>query len=135
MCLAQNMMKQTQSNHFQISRMKIFFLVACILSVLGNVNSFSVGSRTPMVVNRLSSVTVKTSTQTQMIPDNALQFPTTSLEISADTIDPTTILSQVLGGLMDSNIILAVPILAASGVAGLLVWGIFAYASPADPDV
>ena len=88
-----------------------------------------------MVVNRLSSVTVKTSTQTQMIPDNALHFPTTSLEISADTIDPTTILSQVLGGLMDSNIILAVPILAASGVAGLLVWGIFAYASPADPDV
>mmetsp|Transcript_28950 Transcript_28950/g.47819 ORF Transcript_28950/g.47819 Transcript_28950/m.47819 type:complete len:113 (-) Transcript_28950:188-526(-) len=50
--------------------------------------------------------------------------------LSATTIDPTSLLSGVLGGIIGSPIILAVPILAALGVAFLVGWLIFAYASP-----
>jgi hypothetical protein len=54
--------------------------------------------------------------------------------ISASTVDPTTMLSQVLGGLLGSPIILLVPILAAVSVATVIAWLIVAYANPADPD-
>ena len=54
--------------------------------------------------------------------------------IAASTIDPTTVLSQVLSGLINTPIILAVPILAAVAVASLVAWLIVAYANPADPD-
>jgi len=53
-----------------------------------------------------------------------------SMDLSAATLDPTTFLSDVLGLFIGTPIILLVPILAALGVAGVLVWGIVAYANP-----
>ena len=57
-----------------------------------------------------------------------------SAAISAATVDPTSFLSSVLGGLLGSPAILLVPILAAvgvaTGVAAFIVWS----ANPADED-
>eukprot|EP00578_Thalassiosira_sp_NH16_P022277 CAMPEP_0181084522 /NCGR_PEP_ID=MMETSP1071-20121207/4740_1 /TAXON_ID=35127 /ORGANISM="Thalassiosira sp., Strain NH16" /LENGTH=123 /DNA_ID=CAMNT_0023166261 /DNA_START=142 /DNA_END=513 /DNA_ORIENTATION=- len=54
--------------------------------------------------------------------------------LSLATLDPTTILSDVLGGLLGSSAILAVPIIAALGIAGLIAFLIVSYANPADED-
>ncbi len=54
--------------------------------------------------------------------------------VAALTVDPTTAFNQVLGGLIGGPAILAVPILAAVGVATFVAWAIVAYANPADPD-
>jgi hypothetical protein len=55
---------------------------------------------------------------------------TSSLQVSAATLDPTTILSDVLSGILGTPLILAVPIVAALGVAGLIAFFIVSYASP-----
>ena len=52
--------------------------------------------------------------------------------LSATTLDPTTFFQNILGLFLNTPIILAVPIVAALGVAGMLVWLIVAYASPAE---
>ncbi|KAL9181889.1 hypothetical protein ACHAXT_012232 [Thalassiosira profunda] len=54
--------------------------------------------------------------------------------VAVATLDPTTILSNTLGGLLGSSAILAVPILAALGVAALVAFLIVSYANPADED-
>ena len=60
------------------------------------------------------------------------ELPSTA--VSAATVDPTSFLSSVLGGLLGSPAILLVPILAAvgvaTGVAAFIVWS----ANPADED-
>ena len=53
-----------------------------------------------------------------------------SMDLSAATLDPTTVLSDVLGVFIGTPIILLVPIVAALAVAGILVWGIVGYANP-----
>jgi hypothetical protein len=57
-----------------------------------------------------------------------------ALAIAATTVDPTTALSQVLGGLLGSPAILLIPVLAAFTVASAIAWFIISYANPADPD-
>ena len=54
--------------------------------------------------------------------------------VAAATIDPTTALTQVLSGVLNTPIILLVPILAAVGVASVLAFLLVSYANPADPD-
>jgi hypothetical protein len=54
------------------------------------------------------------------------------LLLSATTLDPTTFFQNVLGLFLNTPIILAVPIVAALGIAGTLVWLIVAYASPVE---
>mmetsp|Transcript_28648 Transcript_28648/g.46503 ORF Transcript_28648/g.46503 Transcript_28648/m.46503 type:complete len:120 (+) Transcript_28648:65-424(+) len=54
--------------------------------------------------------------------------------LSLGTLDPTTILSNTLGGLLGSSLILAVPIVAALSIAGLIAFLIVSYANPADED-
>ena len=56
--------------------------------------------------------------------------PSSSMDISAATLDPTTILSDLLSGLLTTPAILAVPIVAALGVASLIAFLIVAYANP-----
>jgi hypothetical protein len=56
--------------------------------------------------------------------------PSSSIEVSAGTLDPTAILSDLLGGFLGSPAVLAVPIIAALGLASLFAWGIISYASP-----
>eukprot|EP00559_Dactyliosolen_fragilissimus_P006775 CAMPEP_0184871310 /NCGR_PEP_ID=MMETSP0580-20130426/40645_1 /TAXON_ID=1118495 /ORGANISM="Dactyliosolen fragilissimus" /LENGTH=85 /DNA_ID=CAMNT_0027373953 /DNA_START=188 /DNA_END=445 /DNA_ORIENTATION=+ len=81
-----------------------------------------------------------TSTTSYMLPSaETISFShviesSPSVDVAAATIDPTTALSQLLGGVLGSPLILAVPILAAVAVASILAWGIVAYANPADPD-
>eukprot|EP00537_Pseudo-nitzschia_pungens_P013876 CAMPEP_0172395712 /NCGR_PEP_ID=MMETSP1061-20121228/21311_1 /TAXON_ID=37318 /ORGANISM="Pseudo-nitzschia pungens, Strain cf. pungens" /LENGTH=93 /DNA_ID=CAMNT_0013127381 /DNA_START=190 /DNA_END=471 /DNA_ORIENTATION=+ len=61
---------------------------------------------------------------------DSISMSSSSMELSAATLDPTTILSDVLGLFIGTPIILLVPILAALGVAGVLAWGIVSYANP-----
>ena len=51
-----------------------------------------------------------------------------------ETLDPTTVLSDALGGLLGSSAILLVPIVAALSVAGLIAFLIVSYANPEDED-
>eukprot|EP00563_Minutocellus_polymorphus_P003001 CAMPEP_0181043524 /NCGR_PEP_ID=MMETSP1070-20121207/12761_1 /TAXON_ID=265543 /ORGANISM="Minutocellus polymorphus, Strain NH13" /LENGTH=122 /DNA_ID=CAMNT_0023121873 /DNA_START=69 /DNA_END=437 /DNA_ORIENTATION=+ len=57
-----------------------------------------------------------------------------SAVISAATVDPTSFLSSVLGGILGSPVIILIPVLAAFGVASLLAASIVWYANPADED-
>jgi len=57
-----------------------------------------------------------------------------SLTTSAITIDPATFLTDLLGAFISTPIILAVPIVAALGVATLLAYLIVSYANPAEPN-
>ena len=59
--------------------------------------------------------------------------PTNNL-VSVATLDPTTALNDALGGLLGSSAILAVPIVAALSVAGLIAFFIVSYANPEDED-
>ncbi len=54
--------------------------------------------------------------------------------ISVATLDPTTFLSDALGGLLGSYAILAVPIVAAMSVVAVIAYLIVSYANPADED-
>jgi hypothetical protein len=53
-----------------------------------------------------------------------------SIQLSATTLDPTTVLSDILGGLLGSPAILLVPIGAALAVASLIAFFIVSYANP-----
>ena len=53
-----------------------------------------------------------------------------TFELSAGAIDPTTVLSDLLGAFLTTPLILAVPIVAALSVAGLLAFFIVSYANP-----
>jgi flagellar basal body-associated protein FliL len=57
-------------------------------------------------------------------------FHSSSLDVSAATLDPTTVLSDVFSGILGTPLILAVPIVAALGVATLIAWFIVSYANP-----
>jgi ABC-type glycerol-3-phosphate transport system permease component len=61
-------------------------------------------------------------------------FEATSTNVAAATLDPTTFLSDLLGAFINSNLILAVPIVAALAVAALVAFGIVAYANPAESE-
>ena len=88
-----------------------------------------------------------TSTQPKIalnsIPDFAAVSPAEIVDsavnaspnlLAVATLDPTTALSDALGGLLGSSLILAVPIVAALAVAGLIAFFIVSYANPADED-
>ena len=61
-------------------------------------------------------------------------FDTTTNMVAVSTLDPSTFLSDLLGGLLGSYAILAVPIVAALAVAGVIAFAIVSYANPADED-
>lgn len=56
--------------------------------------------------------------------------PSTTLHQSAVTLDPTTFLSDIFGGLMSSDAILLVPIFAALAVGGTIAAFITLYSNP-----
>jgi hypothetical protein len=60
----------------------------------------------------------------------ASSFSPSSLVVSAATLDPTSVLSDVFAGLLGTPAILAIPIVAALGVAGLIAFFIISYANP-----
>jgi ABC-type glycerol-3-phosphate transport system permease component len=67
-------------------------------------------------------------------PLSDFALDTTSISLSATTLDPSTFLSNVLGGFINSNLILAVPIVAALAIASLVAFAIVSYANPAEPE-
>lgn len=75
----------------------------------------------------------KTSAHMMVAPDIE-PLLSSSNSLAAATVDPATALSTVLGGLLGSPAILAVPIVAAVSVASLIAFFIVSYANPADPD-
>ena len=96
-------------------------------------------SASPISLNMNMHVNMNMDMNAMMETSSQIQLSETmssssTFEIAAGTIDPTTALAQVLVGLLDSPIILLVPVLAAFSVASLLAWGIISYANPADPD-
>ena len=90
------------------------------------VKSSSLGMNPSQLVDLSKSYQIHTHMQ--------VPFLSSSNTIAAATVDPTTALAQVLGGLLGSPAILLVPILAAVSVATVIAWFIVSYANPADPD-
>ncbi|GAX09429.1 hypothetical protein FisN_6Lh195 [Fistulifera solaris] len=78
-------------------------------------------------------VVIPSTTTSRIAITKTASLPST-LTTAVSTVDPTTFLSDVLGGVLGTPIILAVPILAALGVASLVAYAIIAYASPAADD-
>ena len=74
-----------------------------------------------------------TTPTTDVLINNAATESSSSL-VSLATLDPTTILSDVLGGLISGPAILLVPIIAALSIAGVIAFLIVSYANPADED-
>ena len=60
----------------------------------------------------------------------SMMEPSSTMQVAVGTLDPTTFLSDILGAVVGTPLILAVPILAALGVAGLLAFLIVSYANP-----
>lgn len=106
------------------------FLLVALLS--------SCGAFAP--AHQLATMTKTTSAQnmapatfsdlSSMASVDSVAMSSSSMKLSAATLDPTTILSDVLGVFIGTPVILLVPIVAALGVAGVLAWGIVAYANP-----
>jgi len=119
------------------------YLLVCLLSSIALMaNAFAPTSclansnrlaQQTVVASSSSSPTLLKATPLEVWDATTAATASTSL-VSAATLDPTTFLSDILGGFLNSNLILAVPIIAALGVAGLISWGIIAYANPAEPD-
>ena len=83
-------------------------------------------------MNLMSTNYEALTTTTTSVPSHALE--STNNLLSVATLDPTTALNDVLGGLLGSSAILAVPIVAALSVAGLIAFFIVSYANPEDED-
>ena len=72
-----------------------------------------------------------TATKLGMIQDTSSM---STMTMAATTVDPTSFLTDILGGVLGTPLILAIPIVAALGVASLVVFLIVSYANPAEPD-
>jgi hypothetical protein len=97
------------------NNMQPFVTASSRTSTMKNTNTLSISTTTP------SSTSL-----------NAFSGGESDMLLSATTLDPTTFFQNVLGLFLNTPIILAVPIVAALGIAGTLVWAIVAYASPAE---
>jgi hypothetical protein len=68
-------------------------------------------------------------------PDTTPSWTQVTTTIAAvPTLDPTTILSDVFSNVLGTPLILAIPVVAALGVATLLAYLIVSYASPAEEE-
>mmetsp|Transcript_37324 Transcript_37324/g.42653 ORF Transcript_37324/g.42653 Transcript_37324/m.42653 type:complete len:162 (-) Transcript_37324:296-781(-) len=92
-----------------------------------------VGSAATTAMTKMTSP----SFMAQQHVENALQtssslsFTTSTSElVSIETLDPTTLLSDVLGSLIGGPFILLIPIVAAIGVATVIAYIIVSYAAP-----
>lgn len=102
----------------------LVFTCKCLLTV-----AFTVGTAPLMAATTLNHHT----TSLNVLPSSSslLESSTTSQLHAAATIDPTAALSNLLAGFLGSPAILAIPIVAALGVASLIAFLIYAYAQPA----
>ena len=105
---------------------RLLFSVACLLLSISGSFAFVVA---PSAV----APTTTTTTSLHYSPPVVLDFSSHHL-LAVETVDPTAVLSNALGGFINSPAILAIPIVAALAVASLLAFLIVSYASPAVED-
>ena len=96
-----------------------------------NINTISIS--TQLKATPIPTELFTTPTTDVLLNNNAATESSSSL-VSLATLDPTTILSDVLGGLIGGPAILLVPIIAALTIAGVIAFFIVSYANPADED-
>lgn len=108
-----------------LNRQSVFALL-----VLFGVALFSAEAFAPATSFALQPRSSQFTTSTQ----KAAFVPSSSIDVSVGTWDPTTALSDVLGSFIGSPAILLVPIGAALGVVGLVAWFIVSYANPVVED-
>jgi hypothetical protein len=71
----------------------------------------------------------------EMTAASSFSSSSSSVFLSAVTVDPTTFLNDLFAGVAGTpELLLAVPILAAVSLVSLLVYALVSYASPAEPD-
>lgn len=117
-----------------------FFLLCCLIGSMALTAEAFVPSTSisPSILLSTTSIGPSTSSSSLQAAPLDLFLETTSSSssnlVAAATLDPTTFLSDLLGGFINSNLILAVPIVAALGLASLVAFLIVAYANPAEPN-
>jgi hypothetical protein len=122
-----------------ITRQNLLFLVLLGVSFLCGSHAFAppaaafVSSRSTAHTTPSAFVSSSKTTQLHSLEQAAAAASSSSL-VSTTTLDPTTFFSDIMGGLINTPAILAVPIVAALGVAGTLGWLIFKYADPVVED-
>ena len=105
----------------------LLFITLCLTSAW----AFVPPQQQSTMMQRTSSIQLTTESAT------LFDYSTTSSSselVSVAALDPTTVLSDALGGLLGSSAILAVPIIAALSVVGLIAFFIVSYANPEDED-
>lgn len=113
------------------------FLLIC-LAIIGTAMSFVPSPAFTAI--QVSSPSTPNNIALKSLPDSVFSshiessFDTTTNMVAVSTLDPSTFLSDLLGGLLGSYAILAVPIVAALTVAAVIAFAIVSYANPADED-
>jgi len=108
---------------------KMLIVIALLVMTL-SCEAFSPTVRAVTTSLPRESTTKIDSLLASSVSDFPLPLSSSSMELSAATLDPTTLLSDILGAVIGTPIILAVPILLALGVAGILVFALVSYANP-----
>lgn len=122
-----------------MNRIISYVLFFCMAAVLSSVQAFVPSSNVANTISisttplKATSIPTEIFTTTDVLINNAATESSSSL-VSLATLDPTTILSDVLGGLIGGPAILLVPIIAALSIAGVIAFLIVSYANPADED-
>eukprot|EP00977_Amphora_coffeiformis_P008015 scaffold1803_cov92-Amphora_coffeaeformis.AAC.38 len=105
---------------------QVTVLLALLCAATWNVDAFVL----PPQVGMPSTTATITASPTKL----SMVQESSPLTLAVDTVDPTTFLQDIFGSVLGTPIILAIPIVAALGVASLVVFAIVAYANPAEPD-
>eukprot|EP00577_Skeletonema_sp_RCC1716_P024907 CAMPEP_0113426146 /NCGR_PEP_ID=MMETSP0013_2-20120614/30565_1 /TAXON_ID=2843 ORGANISM="Skeletonema costatum, Strain 1716" /NCGR_SAMPLE_ID=MMETSP0013_2 /ASSEMBLY_ACC=CAM_ASM_000158 /LENGTH=118 /DNA_ID=CAMNT_0000314391 /DNA_START=49 /DNA_END=405 /DNA_ORIENTATION=- /assembly_acc=CAM_ASM_000158 len=110
----------------------LLFILLCLTSAWAFVPP---QQQSTMMQRTSSSIQLTTESATLFDYSTTAASSSSSSElVSVATLDPTTVLSDALGGLLGSSAILAVPIIAALSVVGLIAFFIVSYANPEDED-
>lgn len=113
------------SSFFRLS----LVVVASLACFISGVESFA-----PTSLVSFIQTTGTASPLLQSAPALGWMDTASTTQVAAATLDPTTLLSDLLAGLIGSPAILAVPIVLALAVASTIAYLIASYASPAEPD-
>ena len=105
---------------------------ACLLLLLlSSASAFTVHAPTSLLSKQQSPTSLSALSTTST---SFFETASSSQVHAAATVDPTAALSNALGSFMGSPAILAIPIVAALGVATLIAFLIYSYAQPAVED-
>lgn len=111
-------------------QLTLFLALLLCTHATWNVDAFVVPPQVGMPSTTTTMATAKVfPTKLAMMEDSS---PLTLLAV--ETVDPTSFLQGLFGSVLGTPIILAIPIVAALAVAGLVAFAIVAYANPAEPD-